>query len=224
MQISGELIKNKIEIKKAKEIGRLYSKSHFGKIVSGNKLELDLLEGIFLLGEGKIVIYKNKERIDFEKLTKICAQLIPEFEIKYHVFKDLRNRGHAIKLYNKNKNIDYIDFNQKFFVSTFSERDLLKIDEANKLIKEVEKKDKELWIGILDEEGDLTYYKMSTIDIKGKNREHTFQRINGMLLKDRVVVFDKKVSRNLHEKEFYGKPFGDGLQLSIAEAMYLQIE
>ena len=98
MQISGELVKNKIIIKRPKEVGRLYNKSHFGKIVSGNKLELNLLEGLFLLDEGKIIIYQNKERIDFEKLAKITAKNIPEFETKYHALKDLRNRGHAIKL------------------------------------------------------------------------------------------------------------------------------
>ncbi len=222
MQISGELIENKIIIKKPKDVGRLYNKSHIGKIISGNKLELDLLEGIFLLEEGKIIIFHNKERIDFENLTKITAKKISEFEVKYHAFKDLRNRGHAIKLYEKDKNISFYNFNQTFFVSTYSERDLLKIDDSKALIKKVEKKNKELWIGILDEEGDLTYYSMSILDIKGKNIEHIFPKIKGILLKDRVVIFNRKASENLHEKEFYGKPFGEGLQLSIVEAMYLQ--
>ncbi|UCF49478.1 MAG: hypothetical protein JSU91_06950, partial [Thermoplasmatales archaeon] len=164
MQISGELVKDKIIIKKPKDVGRLFNKSHFGKIVSGNKLELNLLEGLFLLGEGKIIIYQNKERIDFEKLTKITAKNIPEFETKYHAFKDLRNRGHAIKLNEKDKNISFSDFNEIFFVLTRSERDFLIINDAEKLIKNVEKKKKELWVGILDEEGDLTYYRMSLVD------------------------------------------------------------
>jgi len=222
MQISGELIDNKIIIKKSKDVGRLYNKSHFGEIINGNKLELDLLEAVFLLGEGKISIFQNKEKIDFEKLTKIAAKIIPEFEVKYHAFKDLRNRGYAVKLYDKEKNISFFNFNNKFFVSTQSERDFLEIDEAKKLIKKVEQKEKELWIGILDEEGDLTYYSMSLLDLKGKNKEHIFQRTKGVLLKDRVIVFDKKASKNLHEKEFFGKPFGEGLQLSIVEVIYLK--
>jgi len=222
MQISGKLIKNKIIVRKPKDIGRLYNKSHFGKIIGGNRLELNLLEGIFLLGEGKIDIYHNKKKLDFEKLTKITAEIIPDFEAKYHAFKDLRNRGHAIKIYDKEDKISFFNFNQTFFVSAHSERDLFIIDEAKELIKNIEKKEKELWVGILDEEGDLTYYKMSLLDIRGKNREHNFQKTKGLLLKDRVIIFDKKSSKNLHEKEFYGKPFGEGLQLSIVEAMYLQ--
>lgn len=222
MQVTGELKEDKIIIKKPKDVGRLYNKSHFGKIIDGNKLELNLLEGVFLLGEGKINLFENKVRIDIEKLIKISAKSIPDFEIKYHAFKDLRNRGHAIKFYDKDKNIDFFNFNNTFYLSTYSERDFLLIDEAKKLIKKVEKKQKELWVGILDEEGDLTYYIMSLLDIKGKNKEHIFEKTKGILLKDRVVVFDKKASKNLHEKEFYGKPFGDGLQLSIVEAMHLQ--
>jgi tRNA-intron endonuclease len=222
MQIFGELLENKIIIKKPKDVGRLYTKSHFGNTISENKLELNLIEGVFLLEFGKIRIFQKKEELDFEKLTKIAAKVIDEFEIKYQVFKDLRNRGHAIKLYEKEKNINFFNYNQQFYVSTYSERDLLNIDEASILIKKVEKKKKELWVGILDEEGDITYYKVSILDIKGKNKEYVYQKSKGVLLKDRVVIFDKKVSKNLHEKEFYGKPFGEGLQLSIAEAMYLQ--
>ncbi|KYK33591.1 MAG: hypothetical protein AYK22_06395 [Thermoplasmatales archaeon SG8-52-3] len=222
MQITAELLENKVIIKKPKDVGRLYNKSHIGKIISGNNLELDLLEAVFLLGEGKILIFKNKKKIDFEKLTKIAAKKISEFEVKYHAFKDLRNRGHAIKLYDKEKNINFYNFNQTFFLSSYSERDLLEIDEATKLVKKIEKKNKEFWLGILDEEGDLTYYNMSILDIKGKNKEHSYEKTKSILLKDRVVIFDKKASEKLHEKEFFGKPFGEGLQLSIVEAIYLQ--
>jgi tRNA-intron endonuclease len=222
MQISGELIKDKIIIKKPKEVGRLFNKSHFGKIISGNKLELDLLEGIFLLEEKKIIIYKNKEKIVFENLTKIAAKCISDFEVKYHAFKDLRNRGHAVKSYEKDENISFYNFTKTFFISTHSERDLLKIDESLDLIKKVKKKNRELWLGILDEEGDLTYYIMSILDIKGKNKEHPYEKTKGLLLKDRVIIFDKAASEKLHKTEFFGKPFGDGLQLSIVESIYLQ--
>ena len=53
MKITGELVKDKIIITKSKDVGRLYTKSHFGKMLSGNKLELDLIESVFLLEEDK---------------------------------------------------------------------------------------------------------------------------------------------------------------------------
>ena len=37
----------------------------------------------------------------------------------------------------------------------------------------------------------------------------------------KTYIFNKEISKELIEKEFYGKPFGKGLQLSLVEAMYL---
>jgi len=221
MQISGELIDGKIIFKKPKDVGRLHTKSHFGQSLSGNKLQLDLLEGIFLLGEGKIRIFHNKKELDFQKLVKIAAKEVPEFEIKYLSFKDLRNRGYAIKLCEEDTTTTFYQFKQQFFVSVFSERDVLDIRATRNLIKDVEKKKKELWFGIVDEEGDITYYKVSLFNIRGITKEHVFSKVQGVLLKDRVVIFDKEVSKDLLEREFFGKPFGDGLQVSLIEASYL---
>ena len=221
MQISGELIDGKIIFKKPKDVGRLHTKSHFGQSLSGNKLQLDLLEGIFLLGEGKIRIFHNKKELDFQKLVKIAAKEVPEFEIKYLSFKDLRNRGYAIKLCEEDATTTFYQFKQQFFVSVFSERDVLDIRATRDLIKDVEKKKKELWFGIVDEEGDITYYEVSLFNIRGITKEHVFSKVQGVLLKDRVVIFDKEVSKDLLEREFFGKPFGDGLQVSLIEASYL---
>ena len=69
MQTSGELIDDKIIVKKTRDVGRLYNKSCFGKTTTGNKLQLNLLEGVFLLGEGKIKIFKNNKEIDFQSLV-----------------------------------------------------------------------------------------------------------------------------------------------------------
>ena len=221
MQISGKLINNKIIVDKPKDVGRLYNKSHFGEPLSENKLELDLLEGVFLLEEDKIKIFRNKINVTFDELVKIAIQNISDFEIKYLVFKDLRNRGHAIKFCKEDKKINFYKIKNRSLIATFSERDYLDIDETKKLLKTIKKDNRELWFAIVDEEGDLTYYKVNLLDINGVNKECVYEKVKGVLLKNRVVIFDKEISKNLHEKEFYGKPFGKGLQLSLVEAFYL---
>ncbi|ENO11977.1 tRNA intron endonuclease [Thermoplasmatales archaeon SCGC AB-539-C06] len=70
MQIFGELVNNKIIVKKSKDMGRLYNKSNLGKTTTGNKLSLNLLEGVFLLGEEKIRIFQDRGEIDFQTLVK----------------------------------------------------------------------------------------------------------------------------------------------------------
>jgi tRNA-intron endonuclease len=228
MDISGELINNHIVVKKARDIGRLYDKSHMGKLHSPDRLYLDLLEGVFLLDEGKMKLTENKKPIDFSQLLKLAVQRIPEFETKYLVFKDLRNRGQAITFINDNTPVSFRKVSRKnedtssYGVVTFSERDILDIDVTRHLIQQFTKKNNALWFALVDEEGDLTYYDVSEIDLEGDIPEQRYQKGTCFLLKNRLIVFDKKIAHHLLQKEFFGKPFGEGLQLSFVEALYLQ--
>lgn len=227
MKVKTELIKNKIIINNSKDASRLYNRSHFGKPLSRNKLELDLIEGVFLQEKDKIKIHQNEKEIIFQNLVKKASKIIKGFEIKYQVYKDLRSRGHAIKQYDEIKHITFSKINLKkesgedFFVSTFSERDIFDIKKIVNLINKVNIKHKKLWFAIVDEEGDITYYDVSKVNLKGQNKEHIFKKTEATLMKNRVIIFDEKSSNKLFEKEFYGKPFGKGIQLSIVEACYL---
>ena len=227
MDISGELINNHIRVKKSSDIGRLYNKSHIGTLLSGNVLQLDLLEGVFLLDEGKMRLFQNKKQINFPQLLMLAAQQVPEFETKYLVFKDLRNRGHAITLCNNDAPVTFRKFKQNnetassCVIAAFSERDILDIDATKQLIQQVTKKNNALWFALVDEEGDLTYYDVSGIDLAGDNSEQRYPKGTCILLKNRLILFDKKLADQLLQKEFFGKPFGEVLQLSFVEALYL---
>lgn len=228
MLISGDLVGNHIIVKKPKDVGRLYNKSHFGEIISNNKLKLDLIEGIFLLDENKMRIFHNKNEIGFQELVNIAVKQIPDFETKYLIFKDLRNRGLAIKLCDKNKKTTFCQFKpriekkrKQILISTFSERDILDLEDTAELITEITKKNGELWFGIADEEGDITYYHVTSLDLVGEIEKSVYSKAKGMLLKNRILLFDKELTENLLKKEFFGKPFGDGLQISLVEALYL---
>jgi len=228
MQTFGELTKNHIIVKKQKNSGRLISKSHLGKLNSKGDVKLDLLEGVFLLGENKIRIFKNKKELYFQELVTFTAKKISEFEIIYLIFKDLRSRGLAVKCCNKNELTTFYihkqkkDINEKEkFILAFSERDFFDLKKTSCLIKDLTKKNGELWYAIVDEEGDITYYHVSNQDLKGEVSEKRYSKGKGILLKNRIVLFDDKLSNELFKNEFYGKPFGSGLQLSLVEGMYL---
>jgi len=227
MNISGELINNHIIIKKSSDIGRLYNKSHIGTLISGNVLQVDLLEGVFLLDEGKMRLFQNKKQINFPQLLMLAAQQVPEFETKYLVYKDLRNRGHAITLCNNDAPVTFRKFKQNHenvpscIIAAFSERDILDIDATKQLIQQVTKKNNALWFALVDEEGDLTYYDVSGIDLAGDNSEQRYPKGKCILLKNRLILFEKKLANQLLQKEFFGKPFGEVLQLSFVEALYL---
>jgi tRNA-intron endonuclease len=230
MHSFGEFIKNKIIITKSKDIGRLYNRSHFGKIISNNQLELNLIEAIYLSSESKIRIFDKKKELTLKDLVRIAAKQIPDFEIKYLVYKDLRNRGHPIRINEDKEFFDLYRFNKKnekqqnndqFFVKTFSERHYLDFEKTNNLIKTIQKKNATLWFAIVDEEGDITYYLVSSFNERGKIGKFSYQKCIGNLLSNHIIIFDNKISEDLHRKEFFGKPFGDGLQISFIEAWYL---
>jgi len=214
-------------VKKSSDIGRLNNKSHIGTLLSGNVLQLDLLEGVFLLDEGKMRLFQNKKQINFPQLLMLAAQQVPEFETKYLVFKDLRNRGHAVTLCNNDGPVTFRKFKQNnenvpsCIIAAFSERDILDIDATKQLIQQVTKKNSSLWFALVDEEGDLTYYDVSGIDLAGDNSEQRYPKGTCILLKNRLILFDKKLADQLLQKEFFGKPFGEVLQLSFVEALYL---
>jgi tRNA-intron endonuclease len=227
MEITGELVQNHIIVRKPSDVGRLYNKSHFGTPLAGNLLQLDILEGVFLLDEGKMRLFQQTKRIDFQHLIMIAVQQIPDFETKYLVFKDLRNRGHAITLLPIGPQVTFQRFKQKndnnppCVIVAYSERDVLDIDATTQVISKLKKKNGVLWFALVDEEGDLTYYEVSTIELKGDISEQTYQKSTSYLLKNRLIVFDKKLSNQLLQKEFFGKPFGEVLQLSFVEGLYL---
>ena len=227
MEIIGELADNCIIIKKSSDVGRLYNKSHFGTPLKGNRLQLTLLEGVFLLDEGKMRLFQDTKPVDFQQIVEIAAQHIPDFETKYLVFKDLRNRGHAVSLLPKENTVMFQRFQQKneeapaYAIVAFSERDFLDIEAIRQQIIESAKKGAALWLALVDEEGDITYYDVSALELNGEIFAQKYQRNTGILLKNRLIVFDKKLSHQLHQKEFFGKPFGDALQLSFVEGLYL---
>lgn len=226
MELTGELVDNRILITKSKQVGRLFNKSHFGKPVTGNKLHLNLIEAVFLLGEGKLRIFCERKEISFEEIFEKASINIPHFEQKYIVFRDLRKRGLFAHL-----NFDSGDYeinitskqpeNKLSRIYTFSERDRIKIIQLLDYIKTAVKQGTDIWIAIVDEEGDITYYDISEIDIYGQNKKYKFSEIKGVLLENRIVIFDKKSSIKLFKKEFIGKPFEGGLQISFVEALYL---
>jgi tRNA-intron endonuclease len=226
MEISGELTDSTILIKKGTDIGRLFNKSHLGAPLSGNVLALNLLEGVFLLDEKKMRVYQRRREIDFRDLVTRASQQIPEFETKYLVFKDLRAHGHAVRLCEDESGMLYQVREQNeatppCFICAFSERDILDIECTIDLVNRLSRKNTALWFALVDEEGDLTYYDILPIDLHGDMCEQRYQKGVGLLLKNRVVIFDPPLARQLLEKEFFGKPFGTGLQLSFVEALYL---
>ena len=87
---------------------------------------------------------------------------------------------------------------------------------------ETKDRKKKLLYGVVDEEGDLTYYIMSIRDPAGKVfPEPIGRKPVGRLIRDRVFVFDRDDVEALRAYGYYGKSIVDALQLSLIESCHL---
>ncbi|HEC89781.1 MAG TPA: tRNA-intron lyase [Thermoplasmatales archaeon] len=213
--IIAKLVDDKIVISKPKGIGRIHSKSRIGKLVD-NKLYLQPLEAVFLLEEEKIKLIDDTREITFEELFKKAADGKNNFETQYLIYRNLRNRGYQPTIIDQqtlslNKNL----------VFTFAETDATTAFKLERLCEDINYKELNNWIGLVDEEGDITYYDISLKEPIGEISNRTTIEVEGVLLNNRVILFDQDKLMQLHRNEFYGKPFKKGLQLSLIEAFYL---
>ena len=77
-----------------------------------------------------------------------------------------------------------------------------------------------MFLSIVDEEGDLTYYEVRTKEPSGRVGHDVEGPFEGHLLEDRVIVTGDD-AHVLFQLGYYGKLSGEKLQLSFLEAAYL---
>ena len=103
--MKGELIENRIIIWNIQDSQKLFSNGYYGKPIGIPKpnpdeiavpLVLDLIEGCYLQEISKIKIYKDKKKVSVNEVIKICQKEYHNFDKKYMVYKDFREKGYVI--------------------------------------------------------------------------------------------------------------------------------
>ena len=227
MPAHGLLTKTGVHVDKPRDASRLLGKSHYGTPLSNNRVQLDFIEAAFLLTEHKLIIHNSKgKNVSFQDLVCRAATQYPSFDSMFLIYRDLRKRGYIIRRYTTHNNITFShELKNKEdltrFISVFTEHDMFSLKNTCDLITYTPKERTALWYGIVDEEGDLTYYDISLFTPKGIVTPGKYGKSSAVVVDDRAIVFDTYLIKKLHDTEFYGKPFGSGLQLSIIEVLYL---
>lgn len=224
----GELVGESVIITDQAEGSQIYNKGFYGYPRPGGGLELDLMEALFLLESDRLKVVEQDREIDNTELIRRAARMLQDFEIHYIVYRDFRQRGYVVKA-------DAGDFNfrvyprggtpstskTKHWVNAISERATFRIRDILRLSETSARTRKELMLGVVDEEGDITYYQASKADPKGMSEDAaTARSVEAFILKDRVFV-PLEVGKDLHEHGFYGKQIGRVLQLSLIETAHL---
>ena len=103
--MKSELIENRIIIWNIDDSRKLFGQGYYGKPIGIPKpkleeidapLILDLIEGLYLLENKKITITKLKQKVTIDKMIKICKKEYHDFDKKYLVYKNFRDKGYII--------------------------------------------------------------------------------------------------------------------------------
>jgi tRNA-intron endonuclease len=204
-------------------IEELYNYGYYGRL-RGETLELSLVEAAFLVERGKLDV-----GVAFKEFFIRSSVIQPFFELKYIVYKDLRERGYYVQP-------SITDFRvyprggrpgetpASTYVYVMSERIPVPfIDILNK-VKIAQNVRKKMMLAIVDEESDLTYYEVKSMSMQGTMPPFAVNLSNAdaTFLEDRVMLWDERLSRVLFENGFFGKLIDSNrLQISLVECAYL---
>lgn len=97
-EISAFLSETKVITEPSDEAREFYNQSRFGSITDAGKVELSLLEALYLFEKGKLALKSEAGRkLNFETFLRKARKVEPNFWVRYCVFRDVRNRGYIIK-------------------------------------------------------------------------------------------------------------------------------
>ena len=146
----------------------LYESSRFGE-KKENKVKYSSVEALYLVEKGKLEVYSGNKKLDFEQLMRKLKKQDKKIEINYLVFKDMRNRGYIVKtalkfgaefrVYNKGKKPG--EDHAKWILYPVLESQTMTWHEFSAKNRVAHSTKKNLLIGIIDEEGDISYYEIS---------------------------------------------------------------
>jgi len=216
---------------------RFHDSRGYGRPLSGDEIELSRVEAAHLLFRGDlsgIVLGPDGAgEVGFERFFVASAAAADRFAVRYLVYADLRDRGFYLSpardpwpggSADVAEAVDFIAYergstpdtgNVEYPIQVVGERDSLP---AAGLAGRT--------LAVVDEESDITYFAADRGAITGATDYEPPGGLTGVLLSDRVVVWD--APERLYERGFYGQPLTGraaavegALQLSLVEAAAL---
>ena len=147
----------------------LYNQSRYGELLDDGRVQLSLIEGLYLLEKRKAIIYDSRNKIiDLDSFLKKSRKVEPNFWVRYCVYKDIRNRGYIIKTALKfgadfriyDRGVKPGEDHAKWVVFPVHEGSTLTWYEFAAKNRVAHSTKKRLLLGIVDAETDVTYYEV----------------------------------------------------------------
>ncbi len=150
------------------EARELYAHSRFGSVMKG-RVVLSMLEAFYLMEKGRLVVKgEGGRKLMEEGFLRKAKKIEQNFWVRYRVFADLRGRGYIVKTALKfgadfrvyDRGIKPGEDHAKWVVYPVHEgatHTWQGFSAKNRVAHSTKKK---LMVGIVDDEGDVTYYEI----------------------------------------------------------------
>jgi tRNA-intron endonuclease, archaea type len=164
--IEAELREHRV-VSDSQEAIALYEKSRFGE--KKGKVIFSLVEGLYLLEKGKMIVKSGKTVLTFEQYLRKARKIEPNFWIRYVAFADMRDRGYIVKTALKfgadfrvyDRGIKPGDDHAKWIMYPIHESEMMTLYEFSAKNRVAHSTRKRLLLAIVDEEDCVTYYEIA---------------------------------------------------------------
>lgn len=170
IKVEAHILKDVVVADEANETRELYDKGRYGEKQDNKTILYSLHEALYLVDRGKFEILdiKNK-KINYTSFLKIAVKVEPNFWAQHCVYKDLRKRGYIVKTALKfgadfrvyDRGIKPGEDHAKWIVYPVSESKKFTWFEFSAKNRVAHSTKKRLLMGIVDTEGEPTYYEVS---------------------------------------------------------------
>jgi tRNA-intron endonuclease, archaea type len=229
--VSGRLLDDAtVRFDDAAEASNIYGKGFFGTPESGGGLILDRYEAVYLTEMVRADVVGGRGRpVLWPSLFRRAVRIDPGFAVRYLVYRDLRQRGYVVRASGPPVAFAVLPRGgvlhrtpSRFWVEALSEREPFDLGRLFDLAERAQSAKKLLLLGVVDEESDLTYYRVRRPSPTGALPARPLARpAEGWLSVDRVTVHDAEAADELGRVLAYGSRVGDRLELSLLESAYL---
>ncbi len=207
----------------------LFNKGSHGTPESGGGLRMTLMEAAYLVDAGRLAVEDGLGgSLDLEDLVSSGGRSDPAFEVRYLVYRDMRERGYLVKP-STTPGVDFDVFPRggnhkdpaRQWLLAVSERASFETAPFLDMLHRAETFGRRVLIGVVDEEGDVTHYLAQLRQLDGTLPVGGSGTLEGWAFEDRVLAFDLEAAGELAPPGHLGRRLGEMHQLSLIEAAHL---
>ncbi|HDM22922.1 MAG: tRNA-intron lyase [Methanomicrobia archaeon] len=159
--ITGKLLENRVVIEDKKSIDKLRNKAY--GTLEDNKLYLGLIEALYLIEKEKLELSEGMDILE-------AARKEREFDIKFLVYKDLRERGLIVKTgfkYGTHFRVyrGSLEEHAEYLVHVMDEKDKFKGYDLIRTARMANTVNKKMILAFVDMENDITYIELKRVKL-----------------------------------------------------------